>query len=324
MITLYTGSVGSGKSFHAVDLGLQWIAKKHVIANFPINEKKRRFATKKTRRKDRQEFERWHYDDEITIPKLMALSIEQGWIGKESQCLLLIDEAGVIFNSRDWQIQGNERMKWIKFMSQSRKLGYDIVLVCQFDRMIDKQIRSLVEYEVKHLKANNSFMFSFLSMFKVTLFMYVYRWYQTKLKSNLRFGRYRKSIADRYDTMRTFNIDELVEEIEKLYTGTVIPAPVAFQLDMWRSEVEERKRQRAAVAEGGEGAGGFPADSETEAENDQENVTKTSLLNVTSSDKLDVTNSKGGNTNGEDGTSPDRKDKATLFDFIRRIMGMDR
>lgn len=241
---MYTGSVGSGKSYHATELGLQWIKRgKHVVANFPIKKKKRR--TKFMQHIEDKMFARWIYMPEITVPKLIALSIEKGWLGKESQCLLLIDEAGVYFNSRDWQIAGQARMRWIKFGSQSRKMGYDIIFVCQFDRMIDRQIRSLAEYEVKHLKANNSFMFRFLSIFRITLFLYVYRWYQTKLKANLRFGIYKPWIANRYDTMRTFNLDELIDEIRKMYDGTIVPAPVMAQIGVWEEEIKQRLEEKA-------------------------------------------------------------------------------
>lgn len=231
MISLYTGSVGSGKSYHATDLALSWVRRgKHVIANFPLKfgKSKREIAMSK----------RWHYNDEITVPWLIAKSIEHGWYGKESQCLIVIDEAGVIFNSRDWQTQFKQRLNWIKFLSQSRKFGYDIIFVAQSDRMIDKQIRGLVEYEVKHLKANNSFLFSFLSIFRITLFMYVYSWYQTRLRNNLRLSIYKPWIGKRYDTMRTFNMDELIMYIESMYAGAVIPSRVASFIDAIKNNRE--------------------------------------------------------------------------------------
>ncbi|WP_323480921.1 zonular occludens toxin domain-containing protein [Acinetobacter baumannii] len=266
MISLYTGSVGSGKSFHGTALGLEWIKRKYVIANYPIKEPKRYFG-KWHRKKVELEMSRWIFEEEITPEYLIAKSIEMGFMGKESSCLVQIDEAGIIFNSRDWQTQAKARTKWIKFLSQSRKFGYDFVFIAQSDRMIDRQIRGLVEYDVKHLKANNSIMFSFLSLFRVTMFMYIYKWYHTNVKANLRFGRYKKSIAERYDTMRTFNLDELVDEVEKMYDGAVIPAPVAVQISIWREEIERKReeklaaQQQAAEGEGAVAGGeGVPSD----------------------------------------------------------------
>lgn len=254
MITLYTGSVGSGKSFHATALGLEWIKRKYVIANYPIRPPRRILPWQ--RKRVAAEMERWIFEDEITPEYLIAKSIEMGWMGKESSCLVQIDEAGIIFNSREWQTAAKSRTKWIKFLSQSRKFGYDFVFIAQSDRMIDRQIRGLVEYDVKHLKANNSFLFSFLFFLRITLFMYVYKWYHTNVKANLRFGRYKKSIAERYDTMRTFNLDELTYEIEKMYEGTVIPAPVAAQIAVWRDEIERKRAEKlAAQANPADGSG---------------------------------------------------------------------
>jgi zona occludens toxin len=247
MISLYTGSVGSGKSYHSIELGLQWAKnpKKAVIANFPIKPPKK-FLTKRSEKKWEQTMERWNYREEISVEYLMALSFEKGWFGKESSCIVLIDEAGIMFNSRDWQHERKERQKWIKFLSQSRKFGYDFIFICQMDRMIDRQIRGLVEYEVKHLKANNAIFFKWLSMFKVTMFMYVYKWYQTKLKGNMRLSIYRPGIANRYDTMKIFNLEELIESMQKVYDGKVVPAAIASQMEVWKEELNEvmKKRQQ--------------------------------------------------------------------------------
>ena len=96
---------------------------------------------------------------------------------KKAQTLIIIDEAQLIFNSRDWNGKNGDRMQWIKFFSQHRKYGYNIILIAQFDRMIDRQIRSLVEYEVAHMKMSNFFKF-----LPFTSFMAVMRWYGQKMK----------------------------------------------------------------------------------------------------------------------------------------------
>lgn len=258
MISMYTGSVGSGKSYHGIEIGLQVIKeKKHgqyrqVIANFPlIPQNEMKFGTKKHREKINQkriaEDARWTFNDEISIEFLIAESIKNGWYGKESCCLVIIDEAGIIFNSRDWQTMAVSRTKWIKFLALSRKFGYDFIFITQSDRMMDKQIRGLVEYDVKHLKANNSFLFRWLSLFGVTMFMYVYQWYQTKLKGNLRLARLNKNVAGRYDTMRIFDFDELIDSVKALYDGKIIPAPVAVQLDLWEKEKIQRALELAEL-----------------------------------------------------------------------------
>jgi len=257
MISMYTGSVGSGKSYHALHLGVKVINEKkygqyrYVIANFPLLERKEpaawlpRKMREKRLEKNREEHERWIFNDEITIEYLIAESIRRGWYGKESMCMVIIDEAGIIFNSRDWQTQGKQRNNWIKFLALSRKFGYDFIFVAQADRMMDKQIRGLCEYEVKHLKANNSFFMSFLTVFRITVFMYIYQWYQTKMRGNLRFGLYRDSIGARYDTMRIFNFDDLIDSVKALYDGKIIPAPVAMQINLWSEEKIKRALEAA-------------------------------------------------------------------------------
>lgn len=258
MISMYTGSVGSGKSYHGLEIGLKVLREKKggvnrsVIANFPlVPQPKMKFGTQRFKDKinlKREEFDnRWIFNPEISIEFLISESLKNGWYGKESMCMVIIDEAGILFNARDWQVHAKARNNWIKFLALSRKFGYDFVFVAQSDRMIDKQIRGLCEYEVKHLKANNSFLFSFLSIFKVTMFMYVYQWYQTKIRGNLRLARYKSSIGNRYDTMRVFNFDELIDSVKALYEGKIIPAPVAVQLDLWEEEKIKRALEMAEL-----------------------------------------------------------------------------
>ena len=251
MISLYTGSLGSGKSYHALSLGLDWCVKgKNVIANFPVKPPAK-FWGKLHEKYWKKILSRWDFQMEFTPELLISKSFENGWFGKESQCLVIIDEAGILFNSRDWQTAAGSRKKWIQFLSQSRKFGYDFIFVCQSDRMIDRQIRGLVEYEVKHKKANNSFFLSWLSWFKISLFLYVYKWYGTKVKANLRMDIFKPWVARRYDTMRIFNLDELISAMESMYAGKVIPSAVAVQLERLRREeiarknfVEEKKNER--------------------------------------------------------------------------------
>lgn len=46
-------------------------------------------------------------------------------------------------------------MAWIQLLSQHRKVGLCIILVAQFDKMIDRQFRALLEYEYIHRKVSN-------------------------------------------------------------------------------------------------------------------------------------------------------------------------
>lgn len=214
MIEIYTGFVGSGKSYHATQRGVTIAdapkGKRWVIANFPIKPKKKLAAKLPVLGKKIKEpynKPRWIYkdNDSLTVDFLIETSHEKGWYGNESQCLLIIDEAGILFNSRDWNVKADERKKWIKFLSQSRKFGYDIVFIVQDVRMMDRQIRSLAEYEVQHKKLNNFYILKFVP---VTVFAAVSFWNGVRnIRGKLDMCVYSKAVADRYDTMALFETD---------------------------------------------------------------------------------------------------------------------
>ena len=233
VISIYEGSVGSGKSYHALLEGLKKCSSlrsnRWVIANFPI---KREFCKEK-------EVQRWQFWDEITPEKLILFSIEKEFAGHEGSCLLIIDEAGIIFNSRDWMIRAEERKKWISFFSQSRKFGYDVILVAQSDRMIDRQIRDLSEYIVRHFNMRQYWYFSWLPF---RFHMAVWRWYGTKIKGSMDPFIVRKSVYKKYDTMRIFNLDEVKSQLSKMY-GKVIPAAVAKYIDLLEEKLENEKKK---------------------------------------------------------------------------------
>lgn len=94
MIYLYSGTPGSGKSYHAVAVIAHKLGrrdKNRVIANFPL-----------TGKKITSRFEYWD-NSEICISRLMQYAREHHRLGVEGQTLVVIDEAQCIFNSRDWE-----------------------------------------------------------------------------------------------------------------------------------------------------------------------------------------------------------------------------
>ena len=215
MITLYSGTPGSGKSYHAIQLILRCLGwGRLVIANFPI-----KFTKREIKKGYDKRFYYWT-NEEITIENLIMFALEKGMIekAKESQCLVVIDEAGGRFNCRDFA--KSDRRNWIDFFSQHRKVGYDFLLVAQNDRMIDRQIRGYIETEKKHRKVNNFGPFSFLPF---TLFVAVEHWYTAKQRVGAEYFIFRKKIADRYDSMRMFSgftiSPELIAKIEARRSG---------------------------------------------------------------------------------------------------------
>ena len=114
MIWLYTGTPGSGKSYHAVyDIikKLKQKEKNRVIANFGLNfDNQRKYKE--------QMYNNFTYLDnsEMTVDFLIDFAVKNHEIGVENQTLVVIDEAQIIFNSRTWNIEHDNRMRWIKFL----------------------------------------------------------------------------------------------------------------------------------------------------------------------------------------------------------------
>lgn len=200
MIFLYSGTPGSGKSLHtARTIWYHLALNKPVIANFEIDTSKVKNAHLFT-----------YVDNESLTPEYLIkyfqdYSSTKGKQLKEGHILLVIDECQLMFNSRDWSKKG--RGDWNAFFTQHRKYRYDIVLVAQFDRMIDRQIRSLIEYESVHRKVSNfgwkGKMLS-LMMGTTALFCSVKVWYPMKEKVDSEFFRPKKRFYEMYNTYNTF------------------------------------------------------------------------------------------------------------------------
>lgn len=221
MITLYTGTPGSGKSLHLIELILRVLGwGRDVICNFPIS-----FTEKEIKKGYADRFF-YKTNNEITINAILEHALERGYFDKkkESQCLVIIDEAGGRFNSRDFKQA--ERMEWIDFFSQHRKAGYDFILVAQSDRMIDRQIRGFIETEKKHRKINN---FGPLFLLPVPVFVSIEYWYTAKQRVGSDFFMYRKKIGNRYDSMKMFEgfklSKELMVKIEAKKEGKTVNNP---------------------------------------------------------------------------------------------------
>lgn len=174
MIELYSGTPGSGKSLHmAKEIRSRLrMFDRIIIGNFYVNQD----AIEK--RKGRYIYVS---NDRLTPQRLLLfsrrLSRHLGRRLKEDELWLLIDEAQLLFNSRDWQNLSSSG--WLSFFSQHRHYGFKVILIAQFDRMLDRQVRSLIEYEVVHRKLSRAgFIGFFLGLlFGDNLYVAVTRWY---------------------------------------------------------------------------------------------------------------------------------------------------
>lgn len=204
MISLYSGTPGSGKSLHCARTIKNWSRLGYpVIGNFPVDLSMHK----------RADFT-YCPNDKMTPDFLISYSRQRfgSKAPKESSILLVIDECQLLFNAREWQQNG--RAKWLSFFTQHRKLGYDIILIAQFDRMIDRQIRSLIEYEFIHRKMSNfGWQGKLMSLFfGGKTFVAVKMWYPLHEKIGSEIFHARKSLYRIYDSYATFDSDAPAKE----------------------------------------------------------------------------------------------------------------
>lgn len=225
MIYFYTGNPGNGKSLHMAEVIYKSIRKgKNVIANFEIDE------TVFDKFRKREKFGTFIYepnkywlnnayksktDNYSYLEGLRNFALQfhkrdvKGHI-IEGQSILCLDECQSIFNSRTWNRK--DRLEWIDFLRNHRKYGYDVYLISQDDKVIDKQIRSILQYEFEHRCVNYFKGFGAFLGFLVggKLFVCVQRSYsiggskkQSKIKAT--YFRGKKLYYNFYDSYKLFD-----------------------------------------------------------------------------------------------------------------------
>ena len=209
MIYLYTGTPGSGKSYHvARDIYFFLHYGRNVIANFDIN-----YDAIPSRGKKPKGCFFYRDNFAITPDWLVAFSLlchrrdVKGRI-EEKQTYLILDECQLIFNCRSWN--DRQRQKWCSFFTQHRKYGFEVILITQFDRLIDRQIRSLTEFEVKHRKINNfgaGGFFVGLFFWGHPVFAAIEYWYGVRERCGMTMMVGRKKYYDLYDSYKLFEAE---------------------------------------------------------------------------------------------------------------------
>lgn len=220
MIELFSGTPGSGKSLHAAaEIRTRLRQKKCIIiGNFFVNV----HAISKI--KGTYIFVP---NDRLTPKRLLIFArryaAHLGRRLKEGELHLYIDEAQLFFNSREWN--NLSRQGWLSFFSQHRHYGYDVFLMAQFDRMLDRQVRCLIEYETIHRKVSRAgYMGFFVGLFTGdNLYVAIKRWYplHEKVESKFFFGG--KKIFAIYDSYNHFEVPGVQAERGK--GGPVKTAP---------------------------------------------------------------------------------------------------
>lgn len=200
MIYFYSGTPGSGKSLDMAKTICEWIKmKKNVIVNTPIDINA---ITKNKKKRGRI----YYLSNEYITPKFFykyALKFHKR--GKESQSLIVLDEAQMLFAPNTVKLKCQEdknyRKDWLTFFTQHRHLGYDIIIVSQFDKLIDPQVRCLFEYNIVHRKANNfGLIGDILTIFHIPLFFKITYWYGVNQICNRQMYTYSKKYSKIYNS----------------------------------------------------------------------------------------------------------------------------
>lgn len=195
-ISMFTGTPGSYKSCHATQEIISYLKSgKNVISNYPVNYQN----VLKNIKGD------FIYIDNLSLTPQFLIDYAQSHhkSNYKAQTLVVIDEASIIFNSREYNRK--DRMEWIKFLANHRHFNYNFILITQLDTMLDKQIRGLVEYEYKHRALKNYNLITWLiSKCFGGLYLTLEMWYPCKMRIGSKFCKFHKKIASCYDTMALF------------------------------------------------------------------------------------------------------------------------
>jgi zona occludens toxin (predicted ATPase) len=147
MITAFTGTPGSGKSYDAV---------RKIIDNL----RQGRVVYTNIRGMDSPEcFEMIklvaRLSDYGLALHLRFLSDEESrefWLHVPPGSLIVLDEVQNIFNARDWQSKAN--VQFNAWASTHRHHGYDVILITQSIMRLDTAVRALVEWTYVYRKIN--------------------------------------------------------------------------------------------------------------------------------------------------------------------------
>ncbi|WP_420208017.1 zonular occludens toxin domain-containing protein [Candidatus Electronema sp. JC] len=147
MITAFTGTPGSGKSYDAVRKILDNLRKGRVIyTNIRGMDSPECFEMIKlvARISD--------YGLAKHLRFLADEECKEFWLHVEPGSLIVLDEVQNIFNARDWQSKAN--VQFNAWASTHRHHGYDVILITQSIMRLDTAVRALVEWSYVYRKIN--------------------------------------------------------------------------------------------------------------------------------------------------------------------------
>lgn len=214
-IYLYSGTPGSGKSLHAasdIRFALNRRSPRPVVGNFAINGDV-------VKRPDM-----YHYIPNWEMrPDALYSMAEDWWAAHpddfgEDRFLVVLDEVQLLLNARNWSAK--DRLAWIELLSQHRKVGIRLVMVAQNAKMVDNQLRMLIEYDIIHRKISTAGVAGWLMglPFGGRLFVRVMYYYQLNERLSSEWYLARRKDMLLYDTHARF-------ERQDGSAGVAVPDP---------------------------------------------------------------------------------------------------
>jgi hypothetical protein len=227
-IEILQGSLGSGKSYVAVDTGIRHLMAGGVLAcNFSLvpdwswKVASLGLASKLVGcryTKAESLYKRCFkigsvesfYEVSKKLPSLCEGKIKEQ---REGKGILIIDEAELFLNTRSYKDNFNA----IQFLTQARKLGWKTILIAHSIEMIDKQIRPLITIEWTFRNLNHvSIPFIPFFQFPCNVFIIIRRYCGKGPGSGLKHSSdiwpFTQAIGDIYDSYEVFAFDEVEDK----------------------------------------------------------------------------------------------------------------
>jgi Zonular occludens toxin (Zot) len=152
MIRYVTGTLGAGKTFHSVRLLMEHLAKGGtVVTNVEC-------CFDLIRQTIAKRSGVWIEADQLRVfdpEKTPNWEAEIPWGESEGMVLVVLDEAHLFYNARDWAATASSHKRLLSFLSQSRKAGVDVLWISQDGGNVDKQFRTLAEWELGIVNAKH-------------------------------------------------------------------------------------------------------------------------------------------------------------------------
>lgn len=212
MMVTVTGVPGSGKTLYTTTKITEAIlAGKSVATNVVLTDDWAERIAKTTilrlqPRRRRRRCAEWRrrlvYVNDVDALARVRLSTEGIKRGKlEGRGVAVLDEAGEWLDARAWAEDPESRKRTNRFFRQHRKLGWDVYLISQEAEMIDKQVRTLAEYEVRLRNLRHVKLLG-VPVLPFNLFVALWAWHgvRSQRPAKKEFFRVKRRTAGMYDT----------------------------------------------------------------------------------------------------------------------------